>query len=119
MNKIPIRLSKFQLHAFTLVAFVLRRPLPGQPGFFGGEGSFFHYKTSNVRCIYHHDPGDFVCNVHACVLSNNFVVYSAYWHRLTRDVTLLIKNTLDARVDLADDRLILVDIVVKNGCGWL
>lgn len=53
----------------------------------------------------------FVCRVDAHVLPSDFVVYSAYGDRLARDVSLLVKHTLDAKVDL-----VYVD---GSGEGWL
>lgn len=42
----------------------------------------------------------FVCKVDAHVLSNDFVVYSAYKSRSARELSLLVKHSLDMRVDL-------------------
>lgn len=60
---------------------------------------------------------NFVCNVDACVLSNDFV-YSAYGNRQARGISLLVKRNLGTRVDLihvdAGGRLIVVDIAVKR-----
>lgn len=42
----------------------------------------------------------FVCNVDACVLETDFVVYSAYGERQARGISLLVKRTLDAKMNL-------------------
>ena len=61
----------------------------------------------------------FVCEADSRVLSNDFVVYSAYGNRQARGVSLLVKRSLDASVDLVhadvEGRLIVADIAVKSG----
>lgn len=52
----------------------------------------------------------FVLNVDVGVLSNDFLVYSAYGVRRARGVSLLIKRTLDEKADLVH----IVDIAVKS-----
>lgn len=42
----------------------------------------------------------FVCEIVARVLSSHFVFYSAYWDRLTRGVSMMVKRNLGVRVDL-------------------
>lgn len=61
----------------------------------------------------------FACNIDSCVLSDNFVVYSAYGNQQARGVSLLVKCTPDAKVDLvhtnAEGRMIVADIAVESG----
>lgn len=60
---------------------------------------------------------NFVCDVDACVLFIDFV-YSAYGDRLVKVVSLLMRRTLGARVDLVHVNvrwvLIVADIAVKS-----
>ena len=61
----------------------------------------------------------FVCEADERVLSGDYVVFSAYGDRLARGVSLLVKRSLDAVVDIvhvgADGRLIVADVAVKSG----
>lgn len=58
----------------------------------------------------------------ASVLSNDFVVYSAYGDRQARGVSLLVKHSLGARVDLvyvdAEGWLVMANIAVSSGLLW-
>lgn len=61
----------------------------------------------------------FVCNIDVRVLSSDFVVYSACGNQLARGVSLLVKLSLDVKVDLVHvdegwGRLIVADITVNN-----
>lgn len=59
-----------------------------------------------------------MCDVDANVLFNDFVIYSAYLDRRARGVSVLVKRSLDAMVDLvyvgADGRLIVSVIAVSS-----
>lgn len=48
--------------------------------------------------------------VDARVLFSDFVFYLAYWDRLIRSVSLLVKHTLDAKVGL-------VHVEARGDCG--
>lgn len=65
----------------------------------------------------------FLCNVDAHVLSSNFVVYSAYRDQLTWAVSLLVKHTLGAKVDLVNvhvgGQLIVANIAVSSSLFWI
>ena len=60
----------------------------------------------------------FICKADCRVLENDFVVYSAFGSRLSAGVSLLVRRSLDAIVDVvfAGDRgrLLVADVAVKT-----
>lgn len=60
----------------------------------------------------------YVCDVNAIVMSNEFVVSSAYREQLSRGVSLLVKCSLDTRVGIVhlgvEGQLLMADIAMRT-----
>ena len=65
----------------------------------------------------------FICAVYCSVLGNDFNVFSAYGSRSSAGVSLLVRRSLDADIDVvfAGDggRLVVADVTVKSFKFWL
>lgn len=54
----------------------------------------------------------FICEVNSSVLSSEFVIYPEYGFRLISGVSILVKRSLDAIVDLVHDKTECVCVYV-------
>lgn len=72
----------------------------------GKAASLYHDLVSFRVDVTMIQETDFVYNVGACVLSRNFVFYLAYGVQLAKCVSLLVKCSMDMRLDLVHIYLI-------------